>query len=97
MNIFETMVNELRGLNYDVDKIAADLTSKTIFGLEAEGTAKAEMTKQEADVKMKEAAEFAPQKSSLSIPSLAENLNTANKSPKIEDIKHDVPSLTTTK
>lgn len=131
LNIFEAQVNELRSLNYDVDKIAADLTGKTIFGLEAEGTAKAEATKPDAALTANEEKKVgngdinkepirgidlenpgknavnskadekkindAPQKSSLSIPDLAENLSATNKSSRIEDIKHDVPNLTNTK
>lgn len=42
-------------------------------------------------------AEPIPQKNNLSIPDLAEDLNSGNKSPKIDDTKHEPPSLNQSK
>ena len=41
LDIFEKQVGRLSANNYDVNKIAADLTGKTVFGLEVEGANKA--------------------------------------------------------
>jgi hypothetical protein len=42
LETFESQVNQLREKGYPVDKISADLTGKTVLGLEVESTTKAE-------------------------------------------------------
>ena len=44
LETFESQVNRLRTAGYPVDKIAADLTSKTVLGLEVESATKAKET-----------------------------------------------------
>ena len=44
LNLFESQVNQLREKGYSVDKISADLTGKTVLGLEAESRDKARET-----------------------------------------------------
>lgn len=90
LGIFETAVNELRDNGYDVDKIAADLTGKTVLGLEVEGAAR-DATQPNAAEAVNEAP--IPQKTNISIPDLAENSNAMDKSPKIDEVTHNSPDL----
>ena len=48
LETFESQVNRLRAAGYPVDKIAADLTSKTVLGLEVEIATKAKESQPEA-------------------------------------------------